>query len=258
MRFREAIRDGSFPPGDFPMLAVEIVIAGQISEQWSEWFEGLDISYPFPTHTALTGQVVDQAALHGLLSRLWDLGLSLISVRTDPLSEPAQPIHVNVRAIIERDTSHGREIIVQVRSKPHERSKCLEIPGGRIESFESFFDALYREVREETGLEVIEIAGLNGRVETNGSTSVECLVPFAAYQTLCGPVDSLGFYFRCRARGRYLPAGDETEEIQWMPVARVAELIAEDQRPDIPDEEKHFSWVDRAGLTFYLKCLNKF
>jgi 8-oxo-dGTP diphosphatase len=240
------------------MLDVEIIVAGQISEQWSEWFENLEVSYPFPGQTAIMGRVADQAALHGLLSRLWDLGLPLISVRTGSFAEPVRPVHVNVRAIIERNTPRGREIIIQVRNKPHEGSKCFEVPGGRIEPFESFFDALSREVREETGLEVTEIAGGNGRVETYGSTSVECLVPFAAYQTLRGPSDSLGVYFRCRARGRYLLSGDETEQVQWMPVARVAELLKEDQRPEICDEDKHFSWIDRAGLIFYLQYLKKF
>jgi hypothetical protein len=48
--------------------------------QWTEWFEGLTITLEENGETLLTGPVVDQAALHGLLKKVRDLGLPLLSV----------------------------------------------------------------------------------------------------------------------------------------------------------------------------------
>jgi hypothetical protein len=66
------------------MQQVEIRVKGQIDEHWSEWFEGLTITHTGQGETALTGTVVDEAAMYGLLSKIRDLGLQLLSVtRTD-------------------------------------------------------------------------------------------------------------------------------------------------------------------------------
>ena len=91
-----------------------------------------------------------------------------------------------------------------------------------------------------------QIEGLRTRVETGaGDTNVECLAPFAVYQTTRGPVDSMGVYFRCQAEGELLMVGDETEKIGWISVRQVAEWLAE--------EPASFSWIDRAGIMFYLQ-----
>jgi hypothetical protein len=60
---------------------VEIRIKGRIDEHWSDWFGGLDIRHTEKDETILTGEVVDQTALYGLLAKLRDLGLALVSVR---------------------------------------------------------------------------------------------------------------------------------------------------------------------------------
>jgi hypothetical protein len=62
------------------MQRVEITIKGQIDEHWSDWFEGLTITHTEQGETILNGLVVDQAALHGLLAKMRDLGLSIVSV----------------------------------------------------------------------------------------------------------------------------------------------------------------------------------
>jgi hypothetical protein len=67
------------------MLQVEIRVKEKIDTDWSEWFQGLEISYHDDTETILSGSVQDQTALYGLLTRLRNLGLALISITTtDP------------------------------------------------------------------------------------------------------------------------------------------------------------------------------
>jgi len=155
-------------------------------------------------------------------------------------------MYVNARAIIEQEAADGVMILIQVRNKPYEGGKWHELPGGRVDEFESLVRALKREVLEETGLEITHIEGLGTRLETGSpDANVECLLPFAVYQTLRGPVDSMGVYVLCRAEGQLLSTGDETEGIQWMPVRQVAGWMKA--------EPEKFDWVDRAGLLFYLK-----
>ena len=59
---------------------VEIRIKGQLDSSWSEWFSGLTVTHVADDQTLLAGCLPDQAALHGLLERIRDLNLSLISV----------------------------------------------------------------------------------------------------------------------------------------------------------------------------------
>src|ERR671915_55076 len=61
-------------------LVYEIRIKGHLDQQWTEWFEGLTITLEDNGDTLLTGPVVDQAALHGLLRKVRDLGMPLVSV----------------------------------------------------------------------------------------------------------------------------------------------------------------------------------
>jgi hypothetical protein len=58
----------------------EIRIKGHLGPEWSAWFDGLTITNEPNGEAALAGPVVDQAALHGLLAKVRDLGLPLLSV----------------------------------------------------------------------------------------------------------------------------------------------------------------------------------
>ncbi len=61
-------------------LVYQIRIEGHLDQQWTDWFEGLTITPEKDGNTLLTGSVADQAALHGLLKKIRDLGIVLVSV----------------------------------------------------------------------------------------------------------------------------------------------------------------------------------
>ena len=58
----------------------EIVVGGHLDSRWSDWFAGLELTHREGGETLLAGSLPDQAALHGLLERVRDLNLRLISV----------------------------------------------------------------------------------------------------------------------------------------------------------------------------------
>lgn len=58
----------------------EIRLTGHLHERWAAWFDGLTVSHRGDGTTVISGPIADQAALHGLLQRVRDLGLPLLSV----------------------------------------------------------------------------------------------------------------------------------------------------------------------------------
>ncbi len=58
----------------------EICVQGRLDQRWSEWFEGLAITYDTDDNTVLRGPLVDEAALHGVLIKVRDLALPLLEV----------------------------------------------------------------------------------------------------------------------------------------------------------------------------------
>lgn len=73
---------GSNPnPGLSEPAAYEIVLGACLDDHWQEWFPGMEMTADLGRRrTTLTGRVADQAALHGLLAQIRDLGLPLVSV----------------------------------------------------------------------------------------------------------------------------------------------------------------------------------
>src|SRR5437667_10620691 len=61
-------------------LVYQIRIQGQLGREWTDWFDGLTIRLTDNGETLLTGPVVDQAALHGVLRKVRDVGMPLLSV----------------------------------------------------------------------------------------------------------------------------------------------------------------------------------
>jgi hypothetical protein len=84
--------------GHDAIATYEIRVKGLLAPRWSAWFDGLTIvAEPTEGTTAICGPVVDQAALHGLLRKLRDVGLTLVSLTelpNDTSNElPAHPTH---------------------------------------------------------------------------------------------------------------------------------------------------------------------
>ena len=77
----------------------EIRLKGHLDGKWTAWFEGLTITLEDNGDTLLTGPVIDQAALHGLLKKVRDLGMPLVSV------SPVEPGSSTSLGIVQADQS---------------------------------------------------------------------------------------------------------------------------------------------------------
>lgn len=159
-------------------------------------------------------------------------------------------IHVNVRAIIIRKYENELQAIIQLRKREGE-PEVYELPGGRINEYEKITDGLKREIMEETGLNVIKIYNEKDSITTTGngtssSFSIECIKPFAAYQTIKGPVDSFGIYFICEVEGVLSTEGDDTADVHWENIDGIQKII---------DDHK-FSQIDLPAMLMFLRDTN--
>ena len=72
----------------------EVRVKGRLDDRWAAWFDGFSLTHEGDGTTVLGGFVADQAALHGVLRRLADVGLPIVSVaRADPDESDAPPTH---------------------------------------------------------------------------------------------------------------------------------------------------------------------
>ena len=69
----------------------EIRVKGHLEHRWAAWFDGLSLTAVDDGTTVISGPVVDQAALHGLLHKLRDVGIPLVSLTLLPSDAPAAP-----------------------------------------------------------------------------------------------------------------------------------------------------------------------
>ena len=156
-------------------------------------------------------------------------------------------IHVNVRGFIVRKWEKELQVVIQLRKREGE-PEVYELPGGRINEFEKITDGLRREVMEETGLKLTTIYNEADAIITSGNGTkayfaVECIKPFAAYQTIQGPVDSFGIYFICEAEGELLTKGDDTDHVHWESIEGIQKIIQEDR----------FSEIDMPAMMMFLR-----
>ena len=89
------MNDRQLPTGDPDAGRYEIRLTGRLAAHWSEWFDGLTVTHDGHGTTLISGPVADQAALHGLLQRVRDLGVPLISVTRVEPGEPVKPAKHN-------------------------------------------------------------------------------------------------------------------------------------------------------------------
>lgn len=156
-------------------------------------------------------------------------------------------IHVNIRGLAVRGKTGERQLLIQLRQRQGE-PEVYELPGGRINEYEQMTDALKREIQEETGLRVIAVWGQEKKIVTSGSGgtnsfAMECVKPYAAYQTLAGPVDSFGVYFVCEVEGELIVEGDDTADVHWADREELTRLV----------QKKQFSEIDLPALLMYLR-----
>lgn len=86
-----ADRNATLPVTPTTGRVYQIKVKGHLADHWSDWLGGLTISQDAQGHTLLTGIVPDQAALHGILAQIRDLGLTLIAITSqDAKSEEQQ------------------------------------------------------------------------------------------------------------------------------------------------------------------------
>lgn len=134
-----------------------------------------------------------------------------------------------VSAIIERQRGQLTEVLVQVRWKPDKDpmyTGAFEIPAGGIGLYENVYDALRREVFEETGLRVIGFRpDVRTKTQSQRGDDVFAFVPFCCHQQLSGQA-RVGFVFVCTVEEAHpVPAPDEVKDITWMETSELRRLI---------------------------------
>lgn len=73
-----------------PRQVFQIRIKGHLSQQWTDWFEGMTITLEEDGSTLLSGSVLDQSALHGILKKIRNLGMPLLSIHSVDADQPIE------------------------------------------------------------------------------------------------------------------------------------------------------------------------
>lgn len=124
-----------------------------------------------------------------------------------------------VGAIIVKQVKDNEFILVQTRKKNNGDGTdgLLEIPAGKIREYENIFEALRREVWEETGLHITTIQGeaKSRFLDVDGNKTI-LFSPYCVTQNLSGAYSLILSTFICEAEGELLERTDETEDIRWM------------------------------------------
>lgn len=133
-----------------------------------------------------------------------------------------------VGAIIVKKIDDDEFILVQTRKKNSidGTDGLLEIPAGKIREYESIFDALRREVWEETGLHLTSIQGEEASqfLDVAGNKTV-MLSPYCVTQNLSGAYSLILFTFLCEAEGELFEQTNETENIRWIKRDILKEIV---------------------------------
>ncbi len=135
-----------------------------------------------------------------------------------------------VSAIIERMHDGQKEVLVQTRWKPENDpmySGTLEIPAGWIDLYENVYDALKREVKEETGLMVTKITpDIKTKTHSPKEDGAFAFVPYCAQQQIKGGKPLIGFVFLCEVADEEPRAQkEETRDVRWIAIAELRRIF---------------------------------
>lgn len=133
-------------------------------------------------------------------------------------------------AIIRRNQDGCEQILLQERCKKDAPSEdgLLEIPAGKIREFESLYDTIRREVKEETGLDVIKIMGEDeALVHAANGYKVLNFKPFSCSQNLEGAYPIMVFVFVCTAEGTLLRLSDEARNFEWISREELSKILTD-------------------------------
>ncbi len=155
-----------------------------------------------------------------------------------------EPIVVpNVAAMVRSED--GAALLLQRRDKPGEPVRGrLEVPGGRWVAGEGPAEAVAREVREETGVELVAEIADTGRLAMGQNRSCGYAHPVAVVNGMEGVYPSLHVIFECVGSGDPVAQPGETAEPRWWPIDEVRSLLR--------DDPEQFVDQTRAMLTVYL------
>lgn len=164
----------------------QLRVKGILDSKWASWFDGFSIEHT-PGETILTGQVMDQAALYGILAKIRDLGLTILSVKwleinyleehttMTKLSFPKQfPEIETERMILRAITSDDTDAIFRNFSDPEISRWFFEKPLTDIEQARQFIKQFNTEFEQEHGLTwAITLKGAKACIGTCGYGYVE-------------------------------------------------------------------------------------
>lgn len=133
-----------------------------------------------------------------------------------------------VGAIIVKNVENEEFILVQIRKKNtgDGTDGLLEIPAGKVREYENIFEALKREVWEETGLQVTTVQGEEASqlLDITGNMTI-AFSPYCVTQNLSGAYSLILSTFLCEAEGELLEHTNETENIRWMRREELKEIV---------------------------------
>lgn len=133
-----------------------------------------------------------------------------------------------VGAIIVKRVEETDFILVQSRKKNSgdKTDGLLEIPAGKVREYENIFQALRREVWEETGLHITTIQGENDSIfwDTNGNKTIT-FSPYCVTQNMSGAYSIILNTFLCEAEGTLLEQTNEAENIRWIPKDELKAIV---------------------------------
>lgn len=133
-----------------------------------------------------------------------------------------------VAAIIEKIVNNEKYILIQTRQKEDgaETNGMLEIPAGKIREYENIFEALKREVKEETGLTITKILGEDRQVSNLiDGNEVISYTPYCVTQNLSGVYSIILNTFLCEAEGELLSETNESQNFHWMKIEDLKKIL---------------------------------